>query len=143
VLAAVKRILLAEAEASGAPKPPKFSVLSEFPLTRNDEAATRKAVAAFQHRFGADRVTEISPATASEDFSLFGSAWGVPSVFWVIGGIDPATYANAEKAGKVDELPANHAPNFAPVVDPTLKTGVEAMLAAAGAWICAPVTSGV
>src|SRR5208282_1487303 len=56
VLAAVKRILVAEAEASGAPKPPEFSVLSEFPLTRNDDAATRKAVEAFRHRFGADRV---------------------------------------------------------------------------------------
>ncbi|MGA3268593.1 MAG: M20 family metallopeptidase [Verrucomicrobiota bacterium] len=143
VLAAVKRILLAEAEASGAPKPPEFSVLSEFPLTRNDGAATRKVVDALQHRFGADRVTEISPATASEDFGLFGTAWGVPSVFWVIGGIDPATYANAQKAGKVDELPANHAPNFAPVLDPTLKTGIEAMLAAVGAWICAPATSAV
>ena len=46
VLAAIKRILEAEAAASGAPKPPEFSMLSEFPLTRNDEAATRKAVAA-------------------------------------------------------------------------------------------------
>lgn len=43
----------------------------------------------------------------------------------------------------MDELPANHAPNFAPVLDPTLKTGVEAMLAAAGAWICAPATDAV
>jgi hippurate hydrolase len=68
VLAAIKRILEAEAAASGAPKPPEFSVLSEFPLTRNDEAATRKAVAALQHQFGADRVTEIAPATASEIF---------------------------------------------------------------------------
>ena len=41
----------------------------------------------------------------------------------------------AQKAGKLDELPANHAPDFAPVLDPTLRTGVEAMLAAAGAWI--------
>jgi amidohydrolase len=143
VLAAIKRILEAEAEASGAPKAPEFSVLSEFPLTRNDEAATRKAVAAFQHRFGADRVTEVAPATASEDFGLFGAAWGVPSVFWVIGGIDPATYANAQKAGKLDELPANHAPDFAPVLHPTLRTGVEAMLAAAGAWICSPAKSAV
>jgi amidohydrolase len=136
VLAAIKRILEAEAAASGAPKPPEFSVLSEFPLTRNDEAATQKAVAALQDRFGADRVTEIAPATASEDFGLFGTAWNVPTVFWVIGGIDPATYAKAQKAGKLDELPANHAPDFAPVLHPTLRTGVEAMLAAAGAWIC-------
>ena len=136
VLSAIRRILEAEAAASGATKPPEFSVLSEFPLTRNDEGATRKVVAAIQNRFGSDRVTEIAPATASEDFGLFGTAWNTPSVFWVIGGIDPATYANAQKAGKLDELPANHAPNFAPVLDPTLRTGVEAMLAAVGAWIC-------
>src|SRR5262245_53163849 len=143
VLAAIKRILEAEAAASGAPRPPEFSVLSEFPLTRNDEAATRKAVAALQDRFGADRVTEISPATASEDFGLFGAAWNVPTVFWVIGGIDPTLYAHAQNAGTLDELPANHAPDFAPVIHPTLRTGVEAMLAAAGAWICAPPTTAV
>ena len=143
VLAAIKRILEAEAEASGAPKPPEFSVLSEYPLTRNDEAATRKAVAALQRQFGDGRVTEIAPATASEDFGLFGAAWDVPTVFWVIGGIDPTIYANAQKAGKLDELPANHAPDFAPVLHPTLETGVEAMLAAASAWICSPATSAV
>jgi len=141
VLSAIKRILEAEASASGATKPPEFSVLSNFPLTRNDEAATRKVVAAMQRRFGGDRVAEIAPATASEDFGLFGTAWNAPSVFWVIGGIDPVIYANAQKAGKLDELPANHAPDFAPVLDPTLQTGIEAMLTAAGAWIC-PTNAG-
>ena len=91
VLAAIRRILEAEAAASGAPKPPEFSVLSEYPLTRNDEAATRKVVAALERHFGPDRVHEIEPATASEDFGLFGAAWDVPSVFWVVGGIDPET----------------------------------------------------
>jgi len=135
VLAAVKRILEAEANASGAPKPPEYSVLSQFPLTRNDAAATRKVVAALERHFGTDRVHEIEPATASEDFSLFGAAWGVPAVFWVVGGIDPDRYKAAEQAGKLDEIPANHAPDFAPVINPTLRTGVEAMLAAAGAWL--------
>jgi hippurate hydrolase len=136
VLAAVRRILEAEAQASGAPRPPEVSVLSEFPLTRNDETATRKVVAALERRFGAARVSEVSPATASEDFGLFGTAWNTPAVFWVIGGIDPATYEEARKAGRVDELPANHAPNFAPVIHPTLRTGIEAMLSAIGAWLC-------
>ena len=135
VLAAVKRILDAEAAASGAPKPPGYAVLSEFPLTRNDEAATRKVAAALERRFGPDRVQQIEPATASEDFGLFGAAWDVPVVFWVVGGIDPDTFDEAEKAGTLDELPANHAPDFAPVVDPTLRTGIEAMLTAAGVWL--------
>jgi hippurate hydrolase len=141
VLAAIRRILEAEAAASGAPKPPEFSVLSDFPLTRNDEAGTSRVVAAFEDRFGAEHVSEVGPATASEDFGLFGTAWNVPAVFWVVGGIDPATYEKAKEAGKLDELPANHAPNFAPVIDPTLRTGVEAMLAAVGAWICPAAAS--
>jgi amidohydrolase len=135
VLAAVKRILEAEAAASGAPKPPEYSVLSQYPLTRNDETATRKVVAALERHFGADQVHEIEPATASEDFGLFGTVWNVPAVFWVIGGIDPDKYRAAEQAGKLDEIPVNHAPDFAPVINPTLRTGIEAMLAAASAWL--------
>ena len=135
VLSAIKRILEAEATASGAPKPPEYAVLSEYPVTRNDEAATRKAVAALEEHFGSDRVHEIEPATASEDFGLFGAAWDVPAVFWVVGGIDPGKYKAAEQASKLDEIPANHAPDFAPVIHPTLRTGIEAMLAAAGAWL--------
>lgn len=135
VLTAVRRIIEAEATASGAANPPAFSVLSEYPVTRNDAAATRKVAAALERRFGADRVAEIEPATASEDFGLFGAAWDVPAVFWVVGGIDPAVFAAAEKAGETDELPANHAPDFAPVIHPTLSIGVEAMLAAAGVWL--------
>ena len=137
VLSAVKRILEAEATASGAPRPPDFSVLSEYPVTRNDEAATRKVVTALEQHFGKDRMHEIEPATASEDFGLFGAAWDAPVVFWVVGGIDPDTFKAAEHAGKLDEIPANHAPDFAPVIHPTLRTGVEAMLAAAGAWLTA------
>jgi amidohydrolase len=135
VLAAIKRILEAEAAASGAPKSPDYKVLSEYPLTRNDEGATRRVVAALERQFGTDRVHEIEPATASEDFGLFGAAWNVPAVFWVVGGIDPDRYEAAERAGKLDEIPANHAPDFAPVIDPTLRTGVEAMIAAASAWL--------
>ena len=96
---------------------------------------TQKVVAEFKRHFGDERVHEVGPATASEDFGLFGTAWDVPSVFWVIGGIDPETYGTAQAAGKVDELPANHAPNFAPVIDPTLRTGVTTLLIAAGAWL--------
>ena len=61
VLSAIKRILDAEATASGAPKPPDYTVLSEYPVTRNDEAATHKVVAALERHFGADRLHELSP----------------------------------------------------------------------------------
>jgi hippurate hydrolase len=135
VLASVRRIVEAEASASGSPKPPTFDVISEYPLTRNDASAMRKVVEAFGRRFGPDALQEIGPSTASEDFGRFGEAWKVPSMFWVVGGTDPEAYRAAEAAGKVGELPVNHAPDFAPVLDPTLRVGVEAMVAAAGAWL--------
>jgi amidohydrolase len=136
VLSAIKRILDAEASASGTPKPPAYSVLGEWPLTRNDAAATEKIAAAFKRRFGAERVQELAaPFSASEDFGLFGAAWGVPAVFWAVGGTDPGTFEQAEKAGKLNELPVNHSPNFAPVIEPTLRVGIEAMLAAASVWL--------
>jgi hypothetical protein len=59
----------------------------------------------------------------------------VPSVFWFVGGTDPERFNAAMAAGKLEELPANHAPNFAPVIHPTLRTGIETMLAAAGVWL--------
>jgi amidohydrolase len=136
VLAAIRRILEAEAAVSGAPKPPEFSVLSQLPAVVNDEAATRAIVSAFERRFGVDRVREQpAPASASEDFSSFGPALGAPYVYWFVGGTDQAAYGAAEKAGAVDALPSNHAPNFAPTIDPTLRAGVEALLTAAGVWL--------
>jgi hippurate hydrolase len=137
VLAAIRRIVEAEAAASGATKPPEFSVLSEYPVTRNDATATRKVVAAFERRFDPKTLMEIPPAPASEDFGLFATAWGIPGVFWIVGGADPETFRAAMKAGKVDELPGNHHPAYAPVLHPTLSAGIDAMLTAAGAWIAA------
>jgi hypothetical protein len=110
-------------------------VQGHFPLTYNDEAATRKVVDALKGRLGGEQVQEIVPASASEDFSEFARAWNVPSVYWAVGGTDRQTYAQAEKAGRVNELPSNHSPEFAPVISPTLRVGIDAMLAAAGAWL--------
>ncbi len=135
VLASIKRIINAEAQASGAPKPPTFTVQNRFPPTYNDAAATRKLVQALMNRFGTEQVQEIPPASASEDFSEFARAWNVPSVYWTVGGTDPQLYAQAEQAGRTNEIPSNHSPQFAPVIHPTLRVGVETMLAAAGAWL--------
>jgi amidohydrolase len=136
VLSSIKRIVNGEAMASGAPKPPEINTLpGEFPLTINDEDATRKLAEALRQRLGADRVRPTGPTSASEDFSVIPRAWNVPSVYWAVGGIDPQKYAEAEKAGRLHELPSNHSPEFAPVISPTLRVGIDAMLAAAGAWL--------
>lgn len=137
VLAAIERIVNAEAAASGAPKKPEITPLDRYSLVKNDPAATRRVGDAFRRHFPADRVQETRPTTASEDFGSFGAEWGAPSVFWFVGGTDPDIYAKAEKDGKVGDIPTNHNPRFAPVIHPTLETGVEALVVAAQAWLSA------
>jgi amidohydrolase len=135
VLEAIKRIVEAEAEASGAPRPPEITPLDQYQLVRNDPDAAERVRTAFQAHFGEERVVNISPISASEDFGSFGSEWHVPSVFWTVGGTDPDTYREAQEAGRLSELPTNHNPRFAPVIHPTLKTGVETLIAGACAWL--------
>lgn len=135
VLAAIERIVNAEAEASGAPRKPEVTPLDRYPLNVNDETASNRIAAAFRNYFSSERVKHTGPAPASEDFGCFGTAWQVPSVFWFVGGNDPVAYAKAKAEGKLNELPVNHSPQFAPVLHPTLETGVEALVVGALAWL--------
>ena len=137
VLASIERIVKAEADASGARKPPEIKTLDHYNLVRNDPDATKRVADAFRSHFPADRVTEAKPTTASEDFGTFGLEWHAPSVFWFIGGTDPDLYAKAKAEGRLSELPTNHNPRFAPVIHPTLETGVETLVVAAQAWLAA------
>src|SRR5690349_4457994 len=135
VLDSITRIVEAEAQASGAPRPPEITPLDQYQLVRNDPEAAGRVRAAFEARFGEERVVDIPPISASEDFGAFGSEWQVPSVFWTVGGTDPDTYRQAKEAGRLSELPTNHNPRFAPVIHPTLETGVGTLLAAASSWL--------
>jgi hippurate hydrolase len=141
VLASIERIVNAESAASGAPRPPEITKLDHYPLNVNDEEATTRVGEAFRRHFPAARVRQTGPAPASEDFGSFGTEWHVPSVFWFVGGTDPAVYAKAQEAGRLNELPVNHSPLFAPVIHPTLQTGVETLVVAAQAWLSAKRTS--
>jgi len=135
MLSSVKRICCAECDASNAERAPEFTTLSSYPLTVNDDASTQKIAAAFDAQFG-DQAYETAPASASEDFSIFGRTWNVPYVFWFVGGTDPSVYAQAKKEKQINKIPSNHSPKFAPVIHPTLETGLQAMLTAASAWLC-------
>jgi hippurate hydrolase len=133
VLDAITRIVEAEAKASAAPRAPEITTTEHYPLTVNDPDRTARVAAALRRQFGEDRVHDLAaPYSASEDFGSFGTEWGVPSVFWYVGGIDSELYRKAEQAGRVaQDIPTNHNPRFAPVIHPTLETGVQAMTAAA------------
>ena len=140
VLAAITRIVNAEAEAAGAPRPPEISPINGFPLLRNDVAATDRIRTAFTDAFGAGSVHGTTPKTGSEDFGLFAEVAGVPSVFWNFGGFDPALYpdgpARPHTALATGLAPGGHSPEFVPTdVAPTLRRAVEAMLTAAAIWL--------
>ncbi|MET9805150.1 M20 family metallopeptidase [Streptomyces halstedii] len=135
VLDAVERIVKAECQASRSPREPLIERISSFPPTVNDEAPTRRVAEAFAAYFG-DAAHTIDPQTASEDMSEIPRAFGAPFTYWGIGGTDPGLYAAAEKKGTLaQDVPVNHSSAFAPVVQPTLDTGVSALTVAALAWL--------
>ncbi|TAM70581.1 MAG: amidohydrolase [Microbacteriaceae bacterium] len=136
VLAAITRIAEAEAAASGALVKPEITHADAFDALVNDPDATRRTMAAFRARFGAESVVDPGAVSGSEDVGQLATAAGVPLVYWLIGGSDPQRFAAAAAAGRVDQdIPSNHSPSFAPVIQPTLSVGVTALETAAREWL--------
>jgi metal-dependent amidase/aminoacylase/carboxypeptidase family protein len=126
VPAAIRRIL--EADATASARPEAAGVLGAERVSRDQQRPGRnpRCSKRFRTLVRHGSRTRDQPAAASEDFGIFGAAFGVPSVIWFVGGVGQEIFAAAEKAGTVDALPGNHAPDFAPANHPTLRTGVEA-----------------
>lgn len=136
MLGAIRRIVTAECSASGSPRPPDIDVFESAPLTDNDPAVTATVTDAFTAVFGTDAVITVPPMAASEDFSVIADGVGAPYCYWLIGGVDPAVYRAAEAEGRLaTDIPVNHSPHFAPVLQPTLDTGTAALVTAALAWL--------
>ncbi|MFI9778493.1 amidohydrolase [Streptomyces sp. NPDC051956] len=132
---AIERIVTAESQASGAEQPPEFDWTGSAPALVSEPEATQTTVTAFAEHFGPQRIMPMPQVNASEDVGVFGQVLGVPTVFWFWGGLDTETVLTALAEDRLDELPANHSPHFAPLVEPTLSTGVEALVVAALEWL--------
>ncbi|MGW3210474.1 amidohydrolase [Streptomyces sp. NPDC001135] len=131
VLAALRRIVDAECDASGATRAPQIEEGTRFLPTVNDDVVTREVSDAFAAMF-AERAVTIEMQSASEDFSRIPDAFGTPYTYWALGCADPDAYQAARQRGTVaQEIPVNHSPRFAPVLQPTLDTGVQALVTAA------------
>lgn len=111
----VERVVRAECEAARSPKEPEIELYDRYPLTDNDADAAEVVRRGFLEQFGEDRVEEMSPATASEDFSIVPDAFGSPYCYWGCG-----AYAEGR------ETYPNHSPLWSPDLQPTLRTGTEA-----------------
>lgn len=132
VIAAVRRIIKAECEASNSPKEPLIEATSRFPLTVNNGEIASRLASSFGERFKDDFESNTPANNGSEDMSILGTSIDKPYDFWFFGGIDPDLWDRAEREGRlVEDIPTNHSPHFAPVVQPTLTVGFEALCVAA------------
>jgi amidohydrolase len=136
VLTAIQRIVKAECEASGATKEPLWESTSSFPFTNNDKETTETLSDAFLNVFGDKFNPEAAPLGGSEDFPILATeapnksgGKGVPYCYWTFGGVDPGKWKDSVENGT--DIPINHSAYFAPVIQPTMATGVDAMVVAA------------
>ncbi|CQD24985.1 N-alpha-acyl-glutamine aminoacylase [Mycolicibacterium conceptionense] len=135
VLDVIRRVVVAECQASGSPREPEFELYDSFPPTVNDGAVTERVRSGFSEFFGS-RAATMGPQAASEDFSDIPNALGVPYTYWGFGGIDEKVYRTAVDAGRVGaDIPVNHSPSFAPAIQPTLDTGTQALVVAGLSWL--------
>jgi hippurate hydrolase len=129
LLDGIRRIAEAAAKGAGAPAPEVKISPEEFtPALRNDPALTRKIAALFQDVLGPDKVKARPPMMGGEDFSRYGRDRVPICLFW-LGTIAPERVAESEKEGG-QPLPSLHSDHFAPVPEPTIKTGVLTMSSA-------------
>ena len=132
LLDGIARISRGEAIAAGIPEDrmPQISIEENYtPATVNTEALTRSTAALFTEHFGAERVREVRPIMAGEDFSQFHLAdRNIESLIFWVGGVPQAQWDAAQRDGTV--LPSLHSPFWAPEPDATISTAVEAMVVA-------------
>jgi amidohydrolase len=119
----IRRTAKAVATMAGAPEP-DVKIVRGGDATINDAALIERTEKALQSAFG-EQVKRLPPITASEDFSEYGFA-GVPLMLFHIGVYDPEVVAASRRPGGTP-LPVNHSPLFAPLPEPSIKTGIKAM----------------
>jgi hippurate hydrolase len=134
LLDGIARIARGEAIAAGVPEDrmPQVTVrdAESTPATVNSDALTQHMAARFRAHFGEERVRQIRPVMAGEDFGRYRIA--LPElqslIFWV-GGVPRDRYDAAQRSGAT--LPSLHSPFWAPEPDAVISTATEAMVVAA------------
>ncbi|MCU1244106.1 MAG: amidohydrolase [Acidobacteria bacterium] len=125
VLEAIARIARGVAMTAGVPddRAPLIETVqgeSSEP-TYNDPVLTTRLAKALERGLGKDNVIEAQPLMVSEDFGRFGLDRQIPICMMNLGATDPAKVA----AGVL--VPGLHSSGFAPVPEPTIRTGIKAM----------------
>ncbi len=133
LLEGIERIAVNTGRAMGFPedKLPEVAIRDEHtPATYNDPALANRLAGIFRETFGEADVVETAPVMGGEDFSEYGRTdQKIPGFMFWLGGVAPQKIAQAEESGTA--LPSLHSPFFAPLPEPTIRRGVEAMTLAA------------
>jgi hippurate hydrolase len=139
LLSSISRIARAEAAAAGAPREPLVHVdpKEASEVVVNDVTLANQLMAALKAKMGDANVLQIQPTTSSEDFGVYGRAAGVPSIQLRVGAIEPSIFAKARAAGTF--APGAHTPFFAPDREPTIRSGVSALVYSALELLANPV----
>jgi hippurate hydrolase len=133
VLADIDRIAKGCAAAAGIPPDlaPIVSVSKDFvtPATYNNPELTKRLVAVWKKSLGDENVEIVDAVMGGEDFSEYSLPdHSIPAVNFHFGAVDPAKIAEFKEGGK--ELPTLHSSKFAPVPEPTIRTGIIGMITA-------------
>lgn len=131
VLKAIDRIAKAAALGANAPTPEVKVSLDEFtPATYNDVALSQKCGGLFREILGAENVRgNRKPVMGAEDFSRYSEGM-TPIFMYFIGTISKEKHEAAQKPG-APGLPGMHTDAYAPVPEPSIRTGVRTMSLAA------------
>jgi hippurate hydrolase len=97
--------------------------------TYNDPPLTERVAKALASALGQDKVVRISPVMGSEDFGYLSLNQQIPAAYFFIGASDPAKIEQSRQTGV--PLPSLHSSLFAPVPEPTIRTGVKMLTVAA------------
>jgi amidohydrolase len=132
VLASIARIANGIAAAAGVPadRAPIIEIAKDnVPATINNPELTRRVAGALERALGKENVLPGGVAMASEDFSLYALQDPKPPIcMFNLGAADPVKFREAKEKGA--RLPGPHSSEFAPVPEPTIRTGVKAMTSA-------------
>ena len=123
ILDGVTRTADGVAAIAGAPAP-KVDMAPGSPAILNDHDVTSRTAMVLEQAFGTRASEQAEVTAATDDFAQLLRA-GVPGTMVTLGATDPKLVAAAAAGGP--PVPGNHSPFFAPVPEPTIKTGVEAM----------------
>lgn len=133
LLGSIRQIATDVCQAANCPKPPDVHhIKDEFtPATYNDPELSASCAAVFEKMLGAENVIVRKPSMGGEDFSRFSrDAKGVKGFIYWLGVVDEARFAESQKPGAAP-LPSIHSATFRPDPEPTIRTGVRTMSAAA------------